>query len=410
MKNLFYFAFFLIIGMFCSCSEHNPNCKKLAKLRSAEKQYLAVHTANVGNVNVYVENSGSMDGYVNGNTEFKTDLFNILKLLCGKEGVNKYFINSKIILSKLNDNEFSNGMSVKLFQEKGGNRESSNIAELIDTIINKTDTNGISVFVSDCVFDPQNDPNIEKRLGQQKTIIQTAIKNKLATDSLFGVVVYRLMSSFSGYYYNKVKPHILLNNVQRPYYIWLFGDANRLAKARELLKKDLESKTKEQIYVQTNCFNGLPYYCPSAKCNLAMGKHIDEPQIQNNKFSFSVRMDFSTLPYDDKYLSALSNYELPENSDYSIVKVKNCKKNGKYTHELRIIKNKGNVKDNTMLHIVLKQPKCPKWVTDFNDSKGEDFMNGTVHNNARTFGLKSYIDGISGAYPDNIANFYILIK
>lgn len=401
----------MILGLFASCNEHNPNCKKLAKVHEAEKKYLATHPNEVGMVDVYVENSGSMDGYVNGNTEFKTDLFNILKLLGGGKNVQKHFINSDIIDPKLSDDSYSNGMSIKLFQEKGGNRETSNIAELIEKIIDKTDSSKISVFVSDCVFDPQNDLNVEKRLGQQKTIIQTAIKEKLKNDSLFGLVIYRLMSSFTGYYYNKMKPHTFLNQVQRPYYVWIMGDVNRLGKARELLKKDLENRARGNIFVQINEINHLPYYCPSAKCNLARGKHIDEPQIMKNNFSFNVKLDLSSLPLDDAYLLDTSNYKLPQNPDYIVKSVKKCNsKDGKYTHEIKIIKSKGNVKNNTMIHIVLRQPDIPKWITKFNDPKGEDFINGVIHDNTRTFGLKSYADGVSAAFSDNIANFDILIK
>ena len=77
----------VILGLFASCSEHNPNCPKLAKIHKIEKQYLESHKCEVGKVDLYVENSGSMDGYVHGNTEFKTDLFNVVKLLGGKERV-----------------------------------------------------------------------------------------------------------------------------------------------------------------------------------------------------------------------------------------------------------------------------------------------------------------------------------
>ena len=412
MVKIKHLGLIVILGLFASCSEHNPNCPKLAKIHKIEKQYLVSHKCEVGKVDLYVENSGSMDGYVHGNTEFKTDLFNVVKLLGGKEPVDKFFINADtIIRTNLSDYDFSNGMSVGVFQKWGGNRESSNIAELLEKIIWETDSKGISVFVSDCVFDPQNDPDIEKRLGQQKTTIQTALKRKLGKDSNFGVVVYRLMSSFTGFYYNKVKPHTYLTNTQRPYYMWIFGDANKLREVRNLLGKDVESRAGKNIIVAMNTIEGLPYYCPSAKCNQARGKHIEEPKEVKGIFSFWVKVDFRTLPLDDAYLMNVANYDLPKNSDYVIEKVRKCKKqDSKYTHEIRIVKNKGNVKKNTLLEIVLKHPKIPGWVVADTDEKGIDFLNGNIRKTNRTFGLKSYVDGIYDAYETNIANFKILIK
>lgn len=401
-----------MLGLFASCSDHNPNCQKLAKIHNSEKLYLESHKCEVGKVNLYVENSGSMDGYVNGNTEFKTDLFNIVKLLGEKEPVTKFFINAdSIILTNLTDYDFSNGISVCAFQKWGGNRESSNIAELVERIIQKTDSNGISVFVSDCVFDPQNDPDIEKRLGQQKTTIQTALKRKLGKSPLFGVIVYRLTSSFTGFYYNKVKPHTYLKDIQRPFYVWIFGEVNKLKKARNLLEKDIESRAGKNILVAMNTIEALPYYCPSAKCNKARGKYIDEPKEVNGNFSFWVKIDFSTLPLDESYLMNRSNYELPKNLDYVIEKVRRCKKDdSKYTHEIKISKRKGNIKNNTLLQVVLKQPKIPNWVSKANDANGTDFLNGNLSKVSRTFGLKSYVEGIYDAYESNIANFKILIK
>lgn len=412
MKTTIYLVLLGFLGFCTSCSEHNPNCQRLAKNHNAEKLYLESHKCEVGTVNLYVENSGSMDGYVNGNTEFKTDLFNIVKLLGEKESVRKFFINADtIIQTNLNDYEFSNGMSIGLFQKWGGNRESSNIAELIEKIIQKTDTIGVSVFVSDCVFDPQNNPDIEKRLGQQKTTLQTALKRKIVNVPEFGIVVYRLQSSFTGIYYNKVKPHTYLNNILRPYYVWVFGEANRLQKVRELLEKDIESRANKKIITVMGSIKNLPYYCSSAKCNQARGKHIDEPKVVNERFSFIVKVDYSTLPLDDNYLMDVSNYDLPKNSDYMVELVRKCKKGGsKYTHEIKITKKKGNIKNNTLLEIVLKQPRMPKWVVKDNDVKGTDFMNGNIYKIYRTFGLKSYVDGVYDAYENNIANFNILIK
>ncbi len=407
-------ATILVSPLVCSCVKpHNQECKKLLDKNKIEKQYASSHEPSIQNVSIYVENSGSMEGYVNGNTEFKTDLFNIVKLLGETQAVNKNFINSDIFPANISDDQFSNGMSVKTFQELGGNRMSSNIAELIEKVIDSNNEGDLSVFISDCVFDPQSDPDIEKRLAQQKITIQTAIKRKLQSDKEFGVMVYRLMSSFTGTYYNKVKPHSSLNSMSRPYFVWFFGDAYRLKKVRQLLANDVECRTmfqdESQIMVQTNNIPDIPYSCPTARCSKGHGKHIEEPTVKNNKFNFMVRVDYSTLPYNEEYLKDKRNYVIPHNKNYRVTSVHACTKGkDKYTHELKVTKTKGNVKDNTIIEIELKRPSTPDWAVEYNDSLGDDFIKGNRKD--RTFGLKSYLDGVHDAFDGSIANFTILIK
>lgn len=194
------------------------------------------------------------------------------------------------------------------------------------------------------------------------------------------------MSSFTGFYYNKVKPHTYLTNTQRPYYMWIFGDANKLREVRNLLGKDVESRAGKNIIVVMNTIEGLPYYCPSAKCNQARGKHIEEPKEVKGIFSFWVKADFRTLPLDDAYLMNVANYDLPKNSDYVIEKVRKCKKeDSKYTHEIRIVKIKEMLK-NTLLEIVLKHTKIPGWVVVDTDEKVLIFEWEYSKTN-RTFGL-----------------------
>ena len=361
---------------------------------------------------VYVENSGSMDAYMCAGSNLKDAVYDYvsdLKRLT--TSCSLYYINSKVIPYNGELNSYIKDLTPQSFAKAGGNCANTDLRQIVDTILKANGKQTVSVFVSDCVFDPQNDPDIEKRLGQQKTTIQTALKRKLGKDSNFGVVVYRLMSSFTGFYYNKVKPHTYLTNTQRPYYMWIFGDANKLREVRNLLGKDVESRAGKNIIVAMNTIEGLPYYCPSAKCNQARGKHIEEPKEVKGIFSFWVKVDFRTLPLDDAYLMNVANYDLPKNSDYVIEKVRKCKKqDSKYTHEIRIVKNKGNVKKNTLLEIVLKHPKIPGWVVADTDEKGIDFLNGNIRKTNRTFGLKSYVDGIYDAYETNIANFKILIK
>lgn len=405
------------LGLFLSCIDsHNSRCDKYNGLHKEELKYAQEHIPTIGQVNIYVENSGSMDGYVSENTEFKTDLFNIIKLLGSesKTPTKKYFINDSIISVNLSDNQYTNGMSQKSFAQLGGNRTTSNIAELIEKLVISHKKGNVDVFVSDCVFDPENALDIQKRLGQQKTTVQTAIKKQLLNNPEFGVLVYKLTSTFNGTYYNKVKPHTTLKDHLRPYYVWIFTETVNLIKVRELLLKDIENKKGTETMVAINGVEHIPYTSPAAKCNNNRGKHIDDPQLKNNKFSFLIRTDLSTMPLDKSYLSNIDNYTIL-NKDYYLESVKkyNSGKSSssiKYTHEIKVGKVKGNVKDNTEIVVTLKRPNFPKWVTLCNDPNGSDYLNGKISTKCRTFGIESYLKGVHQAYSGDLASFKILIK
>ena len=103
---------------------------------------------------------------------------------------------------------------------------------------------------------------------------------------------------------------------------------------------------------------------------------------------------------------------MPKNKDYEIVAVNEYKKAKKaYTHEVKIKKTKGNIKNQTLVVVELCRPNIPDWVKDSDDPKGTDYMNGHIASVPRTFGLNSYLSGVHDAFGDSpITIFEILIK
>ena len=119
------------------------------------------------NVNVYIENSASMDGYVKGVTEFESSLYSYLsdiKLADFCQSLNLNYINSKPLPQPDDVRDFIERLEPDSFRRKGGDRSTTDISNLFQTIMTEQGKNDIAILVSDFVFSPGQD----KKVGNRK--------------------------------------------------------------------------------------------------------------------------------------------------------------------------------------------------------------------------------------------------
>ena len=383
MVKIKHLGLIVILGLFASCSEHNPNCQKLAKIHKIEKQYLVSHKCEVGKVDLYVENSGSMDGYVHGNTEFKTDLFNVVKLLGGKEPVDKFFINADtIIRTNLSDYDFSNGMSVGAFQKWGGNRESSNIAELLEKIIWETDSKGISVFVSDCILDvPRNAIDF---FGNCQVSIKNTFNEALSANPGLGVEIIKLDSKFDGYWYCGHNRE-LLKDAKRPYYIWIIGSQKYLAEFNK--KVPIE-----------NIIGGIKEYSAYAAPQKIPFDMNRSTYVTNHSGKINVEILVNlrgSLQSSDLYKNT-AQYKSANPSQVTVISA--CEitdASSPYSHVITLeIDNPETLKHETL---TFSYPYLATWVSNSDDTTGTNVK----ENLDRTTGLMALIKGVAEAYKNS---------
>ena len=105
-------------------------------------------------VNLYVENSGSMEGYMHDGFEFKDAVFGYVT------AINKYvddtrffYINSKIVPNRISLENLTGSFDAAAFKAGGGDRSSTNLAAMLKMILKEQQKNTVSVFVSDCILD-----------------------------------------------------------------------------------------------------------------------------------------------------------------------------------------------------------------------------------------------------------------
>jgi hypothetical protein len=365
-------------------------------------------------VNVYIENSGSMDGYVNGDTEFKQAVFGYLgriKMSGIFDTLNLYYINS-IILPQgtvIRDSntiimqDFVQKLDPTSFRAKGGNRGTSDIANIIETVLGETQQNEITILVTDGIFSP-GQADAMNYLSIQQTGIGVSVDKYLDLYPNSAAIIYQLSSMFNGTYYNKIDSKIPINE-QRPYYIYIFGDEKSLIELRKNAPdNDFKGGGIRNVFTLTKGSKHVNYALnPSIgkfkKSKTDTNTTIEDLEIDSRtgKVKFAVNVDFSDLLLDEVYLLNKSNYE--NYSKYDLEIKQSATKGKGYTHTLNFSSDK--VYKGSVI-VKLKIDK-PTWIDDANDN------DGTTVIPEKTYGIKYQINGIFDAFTFN-NKYYTEIK
>lgn len=415
------FTKFLIIGIVAfvpicySCTGSycdGTQCRKILGLKDkpsvCDSIFYRNYPLKTTRFNVFVESSASMDGYVKGNTTFKTTLHRLIgqvvaDVLKDDRSISLNYINTQIKEQKGTPKQFTQALSPTSFQHAGGGRANSDIIEIISNVVKNTKPGEVSMFVSDCVYSPESSDDIDKVLKKQQTDMLNILKNKAKTDKDFGVVIYRLTSDFHGYYYNKTDAEIMVNGA-RPYFVWFLGNKSILANVCESVSEIMKEE-KANFVAGISGYNYMPYR--TIKSDHAY-HYLSAKAKDNSLFTFSFCADLSRLPLSKDYITDKRNYATGKDK-YFIKKIEaidpadseNKGRNYKYT--VCIKGGKNSMITPTTVEISLKSMlnELPQWVDSYDDPNGNDYNNGYDGKKLRTFGLRSLIEGVADFYKES---------
>ena len=387
---------------------------------------LLVQSQPIKNVNVYLENSGSMDGYVKGNTGFEQSIYAYLtELQISKivDSLNLNYVNSRMIPLGNDVEKFIHNIEPIDFRKHGGNLGTSDIAIVLDSVLSRHKKNDVSIFISDCIVSPGNKyasspQSLDNYLLEQRTKIKKSFVQSLEqAKGDLAVVICQLTSLFDGRFYNKFDPTYYKGN--RPFYVWLIGST---AHVKQLLDKVTLETLKgngaelENVYTLLASAKKIDYGVlltprlghfdfdrTNPKTAIRNIRKENKGQ-QGGTFMFSVGANLNQLPLDKSYVLNKANYEV-NNKDY-VLSVKE-QKGGRFSHVFGLsskIASRGNIT------ITLKN-QFPQWVVDKTDFLGDDLeKDGTTD---KTYGLRYLIEGVYDAFTSrqkDYAEFKITIN
>jgi len=390
--------------------------RKDSVLTAYMRKYYALKNLNVAlpagpvqriapfDVNVYFENSASMDGYI-GQADMKSSVYDLLVNTKQFSRILKLnYINSKVMAIPSADiGSFSQTLTQKSFKAMGGKRGTSDIAAVIREVLNRTDANNASILISDFVFSPSAKTNAVSYLEMQQVAIKDAIIEQLHKQN-FAIAVFQLKADFSGIYYDYKSKEIKLHQVPRPYYIWFIGTVAQVSQA---LKKHMVSETDNGLIHNAVFFKSDAPAVPRYKIvnigrvgsfKFEKSDHISNVKALKGDFAFNIAVDFNSSLKGQDYFSNPDIYRV-NNISYSLSVRKlspaelNSAALSGYSH-LITLRTKRPQSGQLLISVM---DKIPQWVKDCN-SLDDSAILTDVAEQSRTFGLSHLLNGVYQAF------------
>lgn len=378
----------------------------------SESQHQIVFSANP-TVNVYLETSGSMNGYVdNGKTQFQQVVYDFLSNIENSglsSGINLNYITNTVTPSGNDVNQFINSLTSNGLLNAAGNKGTTDIAALVTEILKSTNGDNVSIFISDCIFSPGSDPNPQAYLENQKIAIRNAINDYISRNIYAACTVYQVYSQFKGKYFD-YRNHPTSIDMPRPFYIWVFGAPPHIVtiKAKVPDDKFMGAKVVNTWTIMNGDFlNDYGLLQPSPTNGDYRWRSKNEvSNIKKTKegfiFTFGVDMSLPILLYGKDYATDLRNYRhvinKQTNEEFYGSFREDFVKASSYTQDITVISEKPFNKGN---FTIVFDGVVPDWIyesTDMDDS----ILN--AGNSIKTYGFRYMCEGIYAGYHANNTN------
>ena len=388
-----------------------------------EKEIADNEVAKLSKVVFYLENSGSMFGYVNGFSEYVDVVSELAEkpefaaeqtprefnLINGGKSIKIYEIGNdpSVLKEKLNVRGFHCGDITK-----------SNLNDMFQLALKRAKGDTISILISDGIYDLQKPQSPMNALATEGKETRSRFIERLSEGGVQTLMI-KMNSHFKGKYHNAKQKSILLDQ-DRPYYIWFFGNSTLLNKyfSDKYIASLTGYRDMARFLKYENELVSYKVVSNNRKGKFRFDKHsknqlIDvEPDRNGGGFQFTIATDFSNLPFSDSYFNTIVNYDC-NNTNYSVCEVTNIGNIKIYglgftpTHLISIHTNKSPYGE---IDICLKN-NIPNWIFETNTNDESGIKGDSNH----TFGFDFLTKGISGAYTHinqntNLAKFTILIN
>lgn len=377
----------------------------------------------IGAVNFYLENSGSMNPYAKGSTDFNLAMVQLLSNieLLSKDTVKIFAANTEVHPI---DKDLKNFLAS--FSKSGiptlGNTGNSDLHLIFENVLDNHKSDDISILVTDAIYSVKGSreellKDLEEKVYRTRNkFIQTLQKKDIA------ILGLKMSSNYNGKYYPAIGGEITINQ-ERPYYVWILGESH-------LLKSFAEQANVFELPNLKNFLHELDYnlYDPDfsilehtigqigkfRKDSRSYPVHVisnaekSDRRNSEGKFGFAVAVDFSQVPMLQNYFLNESNYEVVPD-DYVVKEIKAVgrdlgpqelkyleeiqkKSKHKYTH---IIFLETTGKFVGTYRMDLKKQK-PMWIIETGMEDDENIKGNTT----QTFGFEKLTTGILEAYQE----------
>lgn len=374
----------IVISIVASCGGSN------VKVIASDQVSPDTTAINNLSINVYMENSGSMDGYMCDGSDLKDAVFDyVSELNRVSSHTGLYYINSKPITFAGTLNDYIKTLNPVSFKKAGGDRKNSDLAKMLSATLDAVNDSTVCIFVSDCILDlPVADS--QKFLNNCRISVKNAVNQCRQRVPDLAVEIIQLKSNFTGMYYYPSNKSEKLTDVERPYYIWIFGRASNLAKINAVAPLSVLDNYKFQGNVVFTSSVSIPYSVSNGYTKSNILKAID------GSYKVILRANFSATLQPSEVIENTSNYSFHKKGITIESVTQITDKDSQFTHSIVFYVPEGSAIGEDILCLNAPQ-SLPQWLHDSNDESGTDI---TSKLNTTT-GILQLVQGVADSYKND---------
>ncbi|MGY5846618.1 hypothetical protein ACW6QP_04300 [Salegentibacter sp. HM20] len=432
MYKLYLFQILLLSVFVISCGRNtNDQGNGNSTPANSPPTPLPANTPLNATVKIYFENTLSMDGYINGNTNFK-DVFRELLVAVDNESnidldTEFFLLNNELTPTTfgVDNTKISEALTPSSTANKG-NKGSSNFEEILNTVLQNQKGDVISIVMADFIYSPEKEPDTPSALNKLRTYTQDVFQKAGNGNEDLETRIFSFSSDFNGTYYDINNKHISgIKN--RPYYYFVIAPKALMNVFQHNIAKQLKNAPgyqNEALFTAVEFPNINTQILTSTANNgrlKSRGQELEVVSYPNNgNLQFTVLADLSALPLNDNYLMEKDNYHLA-NSEFTLkdigrVQGKNLLfqemgelkldpsalvkiNDKKFTHAIVFTAN-GRISEDLVLAL---KKKIPAWVQQAHSADDRGIKNDSLEQ-SKTFGFGSLVEGVSRAYRQKAGN------
>ena len=445
MRKTVLLKIFIVLFLFSSCGGRNGQSEKNSSIYESEGKApeITPETPLDAAVKIYFENTLSMDGYMNRNTDFK-DVFRELLVAVDNEDridleTEFYLVNNELTREDfgVENIKISERLTPRSTANKG-NKGSSNFEEILNTVLQNPAGDVVSIIMADFIYSPDGQQNTPSALNKLKTYTQDAFLKATSKQNDLETRIYHFTSDFEGTYYDFNNKHIR-GVKNRPYYYFVIAPASLMNVFESNIASQLKRNEtfKNEAFFSTEQYNAqFSLEILSSTANNGRIKVKDKNILihdypRQGNLEFTVLVNLENLPLSDEFITNPSNYQL-NNSEFKIknigltrdrdivfdannsVKISGADfipiKDATFTHAFQFAAE-GMVSEN--LHFALKKT-IPAWVSNNHSADDRNIQSDSLEQ-TKTFGFGHLVEGVSNAFiqkgnNDNYFDIQIPVK
>lgn len=378
-------------------------------------------------LHVFIENSGSMNGYINSASDFQMAIgraIQFMKFKYGEDNIKTYYINTRI-----SEKERPQGTNIYTFVQQmlerqqftsAGSTASTDLNDIVKKVLNYVDENNTAVLISDFIYSlPSVSGVTPSSLYTCQNLTMSAFLEKtknLPQGVSLATNLVQFYSNFNGHYWHWERPtgnQYVNLNCSRPYYLCVLGSDCNVKDFNKSIDIVSLKGYQNQFTISNKDISNAAYTVFDTKHKVGSYRHGNNQAIhsisrarKNSKgeFELGIGIDLSDFSMSESDKLDIANYTI-NHGNYEIEQIvlidtttlpnptdKILVRNNNLTHAI-ILRCNGYPND---ISISIKR-KLPSWVNNASSVDDRCIASDTNEQN-KTFGLSYFVAGISDAY------------